>query len=254
MKIETISPRSIAYIFDELNPIQTCVYHIEGPVHQFLIDTYCGTDYLEEVLKKINSIDKPLIVINTHSHWDHIWGNCAFAGHSIISHSYCRKDCNETWEDELEKNKQYAKGNCTKTLPNITFEKSLEFAEDGILLFHTPGHSRDSISIFDEVHRVMYAGDNIELPLVYLNHANLDMYEVSLRQTLTFRALRYTASHTLSFTEQDIIQLISYITKLKRQEQQTFDDPYANSIHQQNLQLLEKYQHNGRYFRAEEET
>lgn len=43
----------------------------------------------------------------------------------------------------------------------MVFEGSLCFPGDGISIFHTPGHSADSISIYDAVEKVLYTGDNI---------------------------------------------------------------------------------------------
>ena len=46
-------------------------------------------------------------------------------------------------------------------LPNLVFDGSLYFPEDGVRVFYTPGHTVDCISVFDEVDRVLNAGDNI---------------------------------------------------------------------------------------------
>ena len=43
----------------------------------------------------------------------------------------------------------------------MVFEDSLCFPDDGISIFHTPGHSADGISVYDSVEKVLYAGDNI---------------------------------------------------------------------------------------------
>ena len=46
-------------------------------------------------------------------------------------------------------------------LPNLVFDQKLYFPEDKIKLFYTPGHTIDSISVFDERDKVLNAGDNI---------------------------------------------------------------------------------------------
>lgn len=46
-------------------------------------------------------------------------------------------------------------------LPNLIFQKELYFAEDKIKLFHTPGHTLDSISVLDEEEDVLLVGDNV---------------------------------------------------------------------------------------------
>ena len=46
-------------------------------------------------------------------------------------------------------------------LPNLVFQRELYFAEDGIRVFHTPGHTPDSISVLDEADGVLMLADNI---------------------------------------------------------------------------------------------
>jgi glyoxylase-like metal-dependent hydrolase (beta-lactamase superfamily II) len=43
----------------------------------------------------------------------------------------------------------------------LIFEENISFPNDGIEIFHTPGHSIDSISIYDKKDQILYAGDNI---------------------------------------------------------------------------------------------
>jgi glyoxylase-like metal-dependent hydrolase (beta-lactamase superfamily II) len=46
-------------------------------------------------------------------------------------------------------------------LPNLVFEKELYFPDDKIRIIYTPGHTVDSISVIDEVEKVIHVGDNI---------------------------------------------------------------------------------------------
>ncbi len=46
-------------------------------------------------------------------------------------------------------------------LPNLVFQKELVFVEDKSRLFHTPGHTADSISILDEEEGVLVLADNV---------------------------------------------------------------------------------------------
>lgn len=238
MTILNLSSNSKAYIFDEIHPIQTAVYRIVGQKNQYLIDTYCGSGYLEQVISDIKACGKPLYVINTHSHWDHVWGNCAFSGTPIIAHTICRNYQDTHWDIELLENKKYAKGNTSKTLPSITFDQSLVFEEDGIELLYTPGHSMDSISIYDRNQKILYAGDNLELPLVYINHKNLDLYINTLQQYLVMDVQKYTGNHTLSLTREDIKHIIDYLMELKNGSTRSFDNGYLQSVHDWNLKVL----------------
>jgi glyoxylase-like metal-dependent hydrolase (beta-lactamase superfamily II) len=136
---------------------------IMGKRNNFIIDTGFGSESIAPVMEYIlkNAPSKPIIAINTHSHWDHIWGNCALQSHTIISHPLCRQFASRDWETEQEKYASYIQGNAEKYLPNTTFEGKLHFPEDGIEIFHSPGHSSDCISIFHAPDKILYVGDNI---------------------------------------------------------------------------------------------
>ena len=74
-------------------------------------------------------------------------------------------------------------------LPSLVFEERLEFFEDRIILFHTPGHTYDSISVYDQAEQVLNVGDNIgdtpELIIPELE-CNVDIYRDSV---LKYKAL-----------------------------------------------------------------
>jgi len=241
MEVLHLSSNSRAFVFDDLKPLPTAVYLIEGVKHQFLIDTYCGAGYLDEIQKEITRCSKPLVVINTHHHWDHIWGNCMFADAPIIAHAQCRKDIETEWEHQYAENSYYCKGDTTKTLPNITFEKELVFEEDGIVLFHTPGHTLDSISIYDRNYKILYGGDNLELPCIYLNHNNLDQYIEVLKGYLAMDVLHYTGSHRLSLTREEVQSIIDYLNCLANDTPITIDNPFYRYVHEANVKLLHSF-------------
>ncbi|MDD4495209.1 MAG: MBL fold metallo-hydrolase, partial [Eubacteriales bacterium] len=112
------------------------------------------------ILKYIGS-SKPIIAVNTHHHWDHVWGNAALKDSAIISHHLCREILDLEWEPVREKNRSFVDGEADKCLPNLVFDNEIYFPDDKIRIFHTPGHTADSISVLDEEDKVLNAGDNI---------------------------------------------------------------------------------------------
>lgn len=100
-------------------------------------------------------------MVNTHFHWDHVWGNCAFAA-EVIGHEQCRTLLEENWEAQLDKQKKFLRGRVERRLPTITFEQRLCFPEERIELFYSLGHTRDSISLYDQEERILYVGDNLD--------------------------------------------------------------------------------------------
>ncbi len=61
----------------DLLDVSLIVGLIETDRAVYLIDSGLGPDQLEPVLKQIT---KPVHLILTHSHWDHIWGAQAITG------------------------------------------------------------------------------------------------------------------------------------------------------------------------------
>lgn len=136
---------------------------IIGKQYNYVIDTGFGSGSITPVFKYLrdNENNKPIIVVNTHWHWDHVWGNWMFPNSTIISHTKCRELIDRYWDKAVRDNEEYINGEVHKHLPNLVFEDSLYFPKDKIKLFYTPGHSLDCISIYDEVDKVLYAGDNV---------------------------------------------------------------------------------------------
>ncbi len=162
MIIKKIKNRGVLFTYTTPSWWVLNIHLIMGEKYNYIIDTGFGPlsiDPIKEYIEKNNS--KPIIVINTHYHWDHIWGNNSLRDCIIISHKLCRDMITSTWEDNLHKNKQYCCGEVKMYLPNLVFEKELYFPKDKIRIIYTPGHTIDSISVIDEEDKVINVGDNV---------------------------------------------------------------------------------------------
>lgn len=234
MKKIKIFDDTYAFHFDELDHFDTFVYLIEREDTIFLIDTFCGDGYMQEIKKHMNS-DKEWIIINTHYHFDHIWGNESFPQHTIIGHEKIISLIEDTWEHAIEKFGNYYLGNKQKVLPNIVFQDRYEFKKEQITLLYTPGHSIDSISIYDKKNKAMYTGDNLEKPIIQLALADKQVYIETIKEYLSYSDVRYFAGHTLELTKTDINEILSYLNNPK---QYSFEDFRIQEIHQFNLKMI----------------
>lgn len=161
MKIQTIKSRNV--LFTQRVP-EGWDYNIQlifGKKYNFVVDTGLGSSSVEPVIKYLSQESKPILVINTHYHWDHIWGNSSVNSQSIISHKLCRDMIIQNWDAMVSRNGHFIKGKNQMLLPDITFEQELYFPEDQIRLMYSPGHTVDSISVLDEVDKVLNISDNI---------------------------------------------------------------------------------------------
>ena len=112
-----------------------------------------------------------IVVVNSHHHWDHVWGNAAFPGCEIVAHSACpRLMIAQSRAASPELPPEPPEG---IVVPTITFDDRLEFVDEmeTVQLIHAPGHTEDSIVLYLEPERLLLAGDAAEWPLPTLRPA-----------------------------------------------------------------------------------
>ena len=165
MKITELTKRNILFTVPE-NADGGYVHMglILGKKHNFIIDTGMGESNINAIRDYIGNDSKPIVAIITHAHWDHMFGNSALKNDIIVSHILCREIMEKEWEtkskDRMSVNRDYIDAEIHKCLPNLVFTGSMCFPEDGITLFHTPGHTDDSINLYDSVGKILYVADN----------------------------------------------------------------------------------------------
>jgi len=161
MNIKKIKNRGVLFTYESPSVCDLNLYLIKGEKYNYIIDTGLGSLSVDPIKEYIKNDAKQIIVINTHYHWDHIWGNGSFENCMIISHKLCREMIQSEWDDMIQKNNHRCYGEVKMKLPTLVFEKELYFIEDKIRLFYTPGHTIDSISVLDEKEKVLIVADNV---------------------------------------------------------------------------------------------
>jgi glyoxylase-like metal-dependent hydrolase (beta-lactamase superfamily II) len=148
------------------------IYLIVGPEKAMIIDTSFGVGDLKGLVKKLVG-DMPLIVVNTHSHFDHAYGNFQFD--RVYCHEYelplLKSKMNpHIWDYLFDEN-----GNCIWTefdrndiVPFREYE--LIGVTDGyrfdlggsyeIELVFLPGHSPGHAGFLDKQNRILFPGDD----------------------------------------------------------------------------------------------
>lgn len=173
------------------------LYLITGNNKIFLCDSHLGPDSMEYIKQYTAGIShKELILFNSHSDWDHIWGNCAFPGSTIIAHKACRERMLERGQFDLERFQRYHNGSIVLKLPNLTFDSKIVFEDDDLEFIYAPGHTADSAICYDRKDSVLFAGDLIEYPIPYLSYSDLEAYMKTLEYLKTFKAKTIICSHS----------------------------------------------------------
>ncbi|MBL8057033.1 MAG: MBL fold metallo-hydrolase [Anaerolineales bacterium] len=124
-------------------------------------------------------------VINTHYHADHTNGNCLFPRAEIVGHRLCRERLDTTGRTGLERARQQspALAGLEIALPKILLADGplfLHLGKKTLQLFHTPGHSFDSISVLLKEDRILFAGDMM-MPLPHIVDGDIDDLTRSLQ-------------------------------------------------------------------------
>lgn len=184
MKIKQIGNRNFIFTYFDSPDWDLNLHVIIAEKNNYIVDPGIGSHTLNPMINFIRvRNNNPIIVINTHYHWDHVWANCLSGDVPIIAHASCLSAIEKDWETSIKHNKTYIKDDLVMKLPTITFERQLIFTEDQIILFHTPGHTPDSISVFDAIESVLNVGDNIgdTLDVIVPDlQCDLDIYSQSL--------------------------------------------------------------------------
>jgi len=122
-------------------------------------------------------------VVNTHSHADHIYGTYLFPGAEVVAHYLCRQMMERQAEESLAAAKLQTPQLAEVTIryPDLLFNESLTLRVGGrtILLRHSPGHSRDVITVHLVEDRLMLASDTV-MPVPYIVGGDIDELVASL--------------------------------------------------------------------------
>jgi len=239
MEIKKVGNKGILFTFYDLN-MPTNVYVINGKSYFYVIDTYLGPDIMDKVSQymKTHYGDKQAVVVNTHNHWDHVWGNCFFPSSIIISHKLCKKNMEKYGDEALLEYKDLKRGDVTLTYPNLTFTDEIWFEEDNLYIYYTPGHTNDGISIVDFEDKVLLAGDNLERPIPYIASKNLKQYIKTLEDYLKLDVDFIIGGHTACEDKRLVEDNLDYIKKVSVGDCTEFEKGEYAANHKCNMEFL----------------
>ncbi len=240
MYVTRVGQRGLIFSFAE--PFLTNVYVILGENRTYICDTFCGPDPMSDLMSWLHENENPaeeLFVFNSHADYDHIWGNSFFKS-TILGHKLCRERVIEKGEEALEKYGSHAQGKIELIPPNLVFEDSIMWVDEGVRFFHTPGHTADSASCYDERDQILFVGDNIEHPLPLLNSLDFETYLRILDSYVEMDWQTLVAGHDAVQT--DSILLLSnreYISQMIHWDVDVFElSSDALKVHIYNLSKL----------------
>lgn len=190
--IRRLGARSILFTFFDLGTFEagytTNVVVVLGKKRNFVLDTFLGPASMapvREVLAREGG-RKPVVVFDSHSDWDHVFGNCAFPRAAVAGTARCRSNLLAHGGEMLRGFAEWRRGRVRLVPPDLVFENRLDFPEDGVTLLAAPGHTLDSAvaSIADPDGPILFAGDDVERPLPCLSQPDLALYRRTLEGLL----------------------------------------------------------------------
>jgi len=229
-EIKEVGKRGVIFQYED----QNLVYLINGSKRLYLCDTHLGFDSMQAIKNYIKNKGyqaKELVIFNSHSDYDHNWGNGAFNDNLIVAHQSNLARFKMIGEYELEMKSKFKNGKVELVYPNLTFEKKLNFTDDKIEFIYAPGHTVDSTICIDKVDNTAYIGDLVEAPIPMILWHNLNKFIESLEYLKSLSVERYIASHSGIISKKLINENINYLRKILSGDKINFEDSRTQRIH-----------------------
>lgn len=183
-------------IYEPHQAEETISYLILGRTRALLFDTGMGISDLKKVTDRLTSL--PIVVLNSHTHNDHVGDNWEFKTIYGMETAFTRRNALGSRQDAQA---ELAPGQICGSLPNGFDPKTYvtrpwkisAYIHDGshialggrtLQVIATPGHTPDSISLFDRAHGLLFTGDTYYPATIWLYRPETDLraYDASIRR------------------------------------------------------------------------
>jgi glyoxylase-like metal-dependent hydrolase (beta-lactamase superfamily II) len=194
-EVYRVAPAVFA-IYEPHQAEETIGYLIVGQQRALLFDTGMGIGDVKSVTAQLTQL--PVVVLNSHTHNDHVGGNWQFNTIYGMDTDFTRKSAQGSRAAAQE---EIAPGQVCGTLPKgfnpaayaTRSWKITTFMHDGdridlggrsLTILATPGHTPDAICLFDAANGLLFTGDTYYPGTIwiYLPETYLAAYDASIRR------------------------------------------------------------------------
>ena len=184
------------------------------------------------------------MIFNSHSDYDHVWGNGAFEGCEIVAHELARRRMEERWDYDFENLERFRDGDVLKRLPSITFSDRLVFEDDEIEFRYMPGHTLCSSVCIDRRDSVIFVGDLVEDPLPLTLWRDLVTFTESLKTILKMSYRTVISGHSGIVGDNLVRRNLEYLKALflgeeidveEGEETHSFNTKYLEFLHYEDM-------------------
>ena len=194
---EVYKPASGVFAIYEPHQAEEVIsYLITGSNGALLFDTGMGISDIKKVAEELTKL--PILVLNSHTHDDHVGGNWEFETVHGMDTDFTRKNAQGSREDaQAEITPDQICGSLPKGFDAKSYAtrpwKISAYTHDGdrfdlggrtIEVIATPGHTPDAISLFDRSNGLLFTGDTYYPAPIWLfrPETDLDAYAASIRR------------------------------------------------------------------------
>ncbi len=183
-------------IYEPHQSEETIAYLIVGETRALLFDTGMGISDIESVVEELTNL--PIVVLNSHTHDDHVGGNWQFDTVYGMDTDFTRKNAKGSREDaQAEITPDQICGSLPKGFDAKSYSTKpwtiSTYIQDGdeislgtrkIKVIATPGHTPDAISLLDLANGLLFTGDTYYPAPIWLfrPETDLDAYAKSIRR------------------------------------------------------------------------
>jgi glyoxylase-like metal-dependent hydrolase (beta-lactamase superfamily II) len=182
-------------IYEPHQAEETISYLIVGHKQAVLFDTGMGIGDIRKITSQLTV--RPVVVLNSHTHDDHVGGNWEFAFVYGMDTDFTRANAKGSREDaQAEITPDQLCGELPKKFDSRTYAtkpwKISHFFHDGfkvnlggrtLEVISTPGHTPDAISLLDRENGLLFTGDTYYPAPIWLfrPETDLDAYVASVK-------------------------------------------------------------------------
>jgi glyoxylase-like metal-dependent hydrolase (beta-lactamase superfamily II) len=185
-EVYKVAPNTMA-IYEPHQSEETISYLILGKDKALLLDTGMGISDIRKVTSELTSL--PIIVVNSHTHDDHVGGNWQFATVYSMDTDFSRTNAKGSTADAQA---EIAPGEICGELPKGFDAKAYrtkpwtitKYIHDGdtidlggrtLEILSTPGHTPDAICLFDRANGLLFTGDTYYPAAIWLYRPETDL-------------------------------------------------------------------------------
>jgi glyoxylase-like metal-dependent hydrolase (beta-lactamase superfamily II) len=208
-------------IYEPHQAEETIGYLIIGEKRALLFDTGMGISDVKKVTAELTRL--PIIVLNSHTHDDHVGGNWEFDTVYGMDTDFTRQNARGSREDaQAEITPDQLCGTLPKGFDAKSYQtrpwKITKYIHDGeridlggrtIEVIATPGHTPDAISLFDRANGLLFTGDTYYPAPIWLfrPETDLDAYARSIRRlaALAPQVKVVIGAHNIPFAKPEVL-------------------------------------------------